>query len=68
MSAANAKPRIKREIRELSLLFEISRLLDRSMDLRDVLRPVLRALGEHMGIVVSGGGESASAMPVATPV
>jgi Nif-specific regulatory protein len=39
------------EIRELSLLFEISRKLSESLDLKVVLRPILRMTAEHMGIV-----------------
>ena len=50
MSAAS-KPKIKGEVRELRLLFEISRILDRSMDLGDVLRPALKAMADHMGMM-----------------
>src|SRR5262245_9957957 len=38
-------------IAELTLLFEISRILDRSMDLREVVRPVLEAMSRHLGMV-----------------
>ncbi len=41
---------IKRKINELSLLWEISQALERSMDLRDVVSPVLNALAERMGM------------------
>jgi Nif-specific regulatory protein len=41
----------QRKIEELELLFEISRLLDQSMDLKQVLYPVLRAMAEHMGML-----------------
>ena len=44
-------PKVRPELNELSLLFEISQLLDRSMDLRDVLGPVLKAMAEHMGMM-----------------
>lgn len=42
---------IRREIAELSLLFEISELLDRSFDLRDELGPILRAISKHTGML-----------------
>ena len=45
------RPEVKREIQELSLLFEISQALERSMDLRDVVKPVLEAIAKHMGMV-----------------
>ncbi len=51
MSARTAEPKVKPELNELSLLFEISQILDRSMDLRDVLGPVLKAMAEHMGML-----------------
>lgn len=39
-----------REIKELSLLFEISTKLNESLDLKTVLRPILRLTAEHMDI------------------
>ena len=44
-------PKVRREVKELSLLFEISRTLDESMDLRAVFGPVLKALAKHIGMV-----------------
>jgi len=41
---------VKREITELSVLYEISKTLGRSMDLREVVGPVLNALAEQMGM------------------
>ena len=41
---------VRSEAKELSLLFEISRILDSSLHLQDVVHPVLEALGRHMGI------------------
>jgi Nif-specific regulatory protein len=41
----------QRKIEELQILFEISQLLDQSMDLKQVLYPVLRAMAEHMGML-----------------
>ena len=40
----------KHEVKELSLLFEVSQLLDRSIDLRDVVGSVLEALSNHIGM------------------
>ena len=51
MANRTAEPKVKPELNELSLLFEISQLLDRSMDLRDVVGPVLKAMAEHMGMM-----------------
>ncbi len=41
----------RREVQELHLLFEVSRILDQSLDLREVVGPVLDALSAHMGMV-----------------
>ncbi len=49
--AGPMEPKVKEEINELSLLFEISKILDSSMDLRDSLGPVLKKLSERKGIV-----------------
>ena len=38
----------QRRLNELSLLFEVSRMLDESLDLADVVSPVLEAMAEHM--------------------
>ena len=43
--------RARREVQELSLLFEVSRTLDASMDLREVVGPVLKAIAKHMGMM-----------------
>ena len=50
MAKKDGQPQIKRQVRELSLLFEIGQRLDRSMDLREVVGPALEALAEHMGM------------------
>jgi len=42
---------VRRELKELAVLFEISQILDRSLDLREVVGPVLQALGGQMGTV-----------------
>ena len=51
METREDKLHYRRKINELSLLFEISQILDRSPDLQETLGPVLKALGEHMGMV-----------------
>ena len=50
MARRTDEPQVKRELRELGLLFEISRALGRSMDLREVVDGVFKALSEHMGM------------------
>jgi Nif-specific regulatory protein len=45
------EPQVRREVEELSLLFDISQTLDRSMDLRDVVGPVLKAMAGRMGML-----------------
>jgi len=47
----NKRPRVKREIKELLLLFEISQALERSLDIREVVNPVLESMAEHMGML-----------------
>lgn len=39
----------ERRLREMNMLLEVSRLLDQSLDLRDVVSPVLEALAERLG-------------------
>jgi len=51
MAQSARQPRIKREVNELALLFEISQVLDQSPDLHDVLSPVLRVLAKHLGLL-----------------
>ena len=51
MPERNAPPEIRREVQELSLLFEISQVLDRSLDLRESVHPVLKAMADHMGML-----------------
>ena len=45
------QPKVKREVPELSLLFEISRTLDRSLDLRDVVGSMLKAMAKNTGML-----------------
>ena len=44
-------PYVNDKIEELSLLFDISQILDSSLDLRDVLGPVLKVIAKHKGII-----------------
>jgi len=50
MKTPSASHAPTRRERELALLFNISQALDRSMDLRDVVGPVLGALADEMGM------------------
>lgn len=45
---AQDKIHYRRKIEELSLLFEISRILDESLDLQQVIQPVLREITDHL--------------------
>jgi Nif-specific regulatory protein len=48
---SNHRQSTARELKVLRLLFEISQTLDRSLDLRDTLDPVLKAIAGHMGMM-----------------
>jgi Nif-specific regulatory protein len=50
MKALGSEPEIRREINELSLLFEISQILESNIDMRDVVGPILRTISGHTGI------------------
>ena len=43
--------KVKGTFSDLPLLFEISQILDRSLDLRDELAPVLKAIARHTGML-----------------
>ncbi len=49
--ATSAKPQFRRELSELEFLFELSQLLDRSLDLREELDPVLKLIATHTGMM-----------------
>lgn len=51
MSSITEDFALNREISELTLLYEISQTLDKSLDLRDVGQTVLKSMAEHMGIL-----------------
>jgi Nif-specific regulatory protein len=40
-----------RKINELTLLFEISRTLESSLDLREIMEPILKAMADNMGML-----------------
>jgi Nif-specific regulatory protein len=50
-SSLTAHPPIKREIGELTLLFEVSQTLDRALDLRKAVGPVLEAMARFAGMM-----------------
>ncbi|GMV39654.1 MAG: sigma-54-dependent Fis family transcriptional regulator [Myxococcales bacterium] len=52
----HSEPQVKREVPELLLLHEIGQMLDRSLDLRTVLQPVVSAMAEHMGMTAASLG------------
>ncbi len=47
----NARAALATGTNELELLFEISQALDRSIDLRDVVKPLLKVLAAHLDIM-----------------
>jgi len=51
MTPRATRPTPRGEVHELSLLFDISQTLDRSLELRDVIQPVLEAMAKHMGML-----------------
>jgi len=51
MKRSSGKTAVRGEVRELSMLFEISEILRQSMDLHEVVGPVLEAMAKHMGMV-----------------
>ena len=51
MTATESDLATQRRLRSLALLFEISQSLERSMDLHEVIDPVLRLMSEHMGMM-----------------
>ena len=51
MARKSAQPKVRRELEELSLLFDISQILDGSIDLRKTVRPVLQTMAKRMGMM-----------------
>jgi Nif-specific regulatory protein len=50
MSEAMNSKHYRRKIKELTLLFEISQILDQDMDLKEVITPLLEPLAENIGM------------------
>jgi Nif-specific regulatory protein len=50
-TAANTHPPVRRELTELTALFEISQTLDRTLDLRQAVGPVLQAMAKYLGML-----------------
>jgi Nif-specific regulatory protein len=48
---APSGPRVRQEVSELSLLFEINQLLDRNVDLSNDVNAVLKSIAKHTGMV-----------------
>ncbi|WP_043815275.1 nif-specific transcriptional activator NifA [Desulfarculus baarsii] len=51
MKTQAAPENIRREVQELQMLFKISQLLETSLDLRDVMQPVLELMSEQMDML-----------------
>ena len=51
MTSQQDRSAIKRELQELLILFEISQILDRSLDLGEVVGPALEAIARQMGML-----------------
>ena len=48
--APPGSPESKRRVQELSLLYNVSRILDQSLDMREVVSPVLEAMADNMDL------------------
>ena len=51
MSSTEMNNEYRGKLEELSLLFEISQILDQSLDLKQVVQPVLTAVTDHLGML-----------------
>ena len=51
METTPRKEHYQRKIQELTLLFEISRQLDKSMDLDRIIQPVLASMAQEIGLI-----------------
>lgn len=51
MTSQQEQPAIKRELQELLILFEISQILDQSLDIVDAVGPALEAIARQMGML-----------------
>ncbi|MCX5873865.1 MAG: nif-specific transcriptional activator NifA [Deltaproteobacteria bacterium] len=51
MAGRQEEPTVKREVQELLILFEISQILDQSLELSDAVGPALDAIAKNMGMM-----------------
>lgn len=51
VTTRSTNPKVREDVNELQLLLEISQILDRSLDLRDELKPVLQAMSQYTGML-----------------
>ncbi|WP_018526269.1 nif-specific transcriptional activator NifA [Alkalispirochaeta alkalica] len=51
MNTTGADNHVRGKLEELSLFFEISQILDQSLDLKQVIQPVLTAVTDHLGML-----------------
>ena len=51
MSSTEVHDSQQDRIEELSLLFEISQILDQSLDLKQIMQPVLTSVSDHLGMI-----------------
>ncbi|HOO76743.1 MAG TPA: sigma 54-interacting transcriptional regulator [bacterium] len=51
MPESTKKHEVRREVEELLLLFELSQVLDRTLDIRDAVEPLLKAVAQRMGLL-----------------
>jgi Nif-specific regulatory protein len=51
MRESNGQPSIRSEVKELLLLFEISQILDQTIDLRDAVGPVLTTMAKNKRMI-----------------
>ena len=47
---SESKIHYRRKVDEIGLLFEVSQILDQSIDLKQVISPVLKAIADHIGL------------------
>ncbi|MDA3939180.1 MAG: sigma 54-interacting transcriptional regulator [Spirochaetia bacterium] len=50
MIESQSKIHYRRKIEELNLLYDVSQTLDRSLDLNQIIQPVLKALSDRLGL------------------
>jgi Nif-specific regulatory protein len=45
-----SQQKIERQLKERSLLFELSQALGKSLDIREIMKPILKLMADHMGM------------------